>query len=271
MFVRRSWLILALLVVITQQAYLLAPTLLRAVFPAVEDEAARGGLVAARLGCFACHGAEGAGGIPNPGAGKQKMVPAFSGGEMMMWADSEQELRDWIVRGHTERAKSEKRSGLSAGQGTGRALVMPAFKSHLGPGELDSLLAYLRAISGLQFPEDGKTRVGLELLHERGCFRCHGPMGTGGTPNPGSLKGYVPGFFGDDYAELVRGPEEAREWIRDGVAARLRDNPLAAAVIGRQALKMPAYGEHLSDEQVDSLVAAVSWLASGKWRAMKVP
>lgn len=96
-------------------------------------------------------------------------------------------------------------------------------------------------------------------------------MGTGGTSNPGSLKGYVPGFFGDDYAELVHGPEEAAEWIRDGVTTRFRNNPIAAAVLTHQALKMPAYGKELTDDQVASLVLAVDWLAKGDWRTMKVP
>lgn len=146
MLIRRKWLILALLVVVAQQAWILLPTLRRIAFPPIEDHAVQGFRVADRLGCFACHGPEGSGGILNPGAPKEKVVPAFSGGEMMMWADSEQELRDWIVQGHKSGKQPEKREGLSAGQGTGRALVMPAFESHLEAGDLDALIAYLRAI-----------------------------------------------------------------------------------------------------------------------------
>ena len=158
----------------------------------------------------------------------------------------------------------------------GRALDTDALeevRALLGslPRRRDLLIEYLRAISGLQFPETKVESRGLERIYELGCFRCHGPMGTGGVANPGSLKGYVPGFFGEDYAETVSGPEELREWIRDGASARFRDNPLAAAVLERQALKMPAYGEHLDDDDLEAIAAAVEWLARGGWRSIDIP
>jgi len=112
---------------------------------------------------------------------------------------------------------------------------------------------------------------GLELAHRLGCFSCHGPMGTGGVQNPGSLKGYVPGFFGEDYAELVADNEELRQWINDGAVSRLLDNPLARRVLETQALKMPSYGDFLEDEDIDALVELVAWLASDGWREMPVP
>jgi hypothetical protein len=148
---------------------------------------------------------------------------------------------------------------------------MPAYERHLGSGDLDALVAYLRAISGLQFPEVAGTKRGLELAHQLGCFRCHGPMGTGGLANPGSLKGYVPGFFGADFAELVRDRAEARQWIGAGISDRFRDNLAARSILERQAIKMPAYGEFLSAEDVDSLADLVEWLGRGEWREMPVP
>ena len=267
---RRGVVAVLVAMVVVQGAWIAAPYVTRVAFPPHQDPAEAGRLVAERLGCFGCHGAEAVGGIDNPGS-DDGMVPALAGGEMMMWADSEEELREWLLYGRPESWDPEQRGGLAAGQGTGRALVMPAYEPHLKPGELDLLIEYLRAISGLQFPETKVESRGLERIYELGCFRCHGPMGTGGVANPGSLKGYVPGFFGEDYAETVSGPEELREWIRDGASARFRDNPLAAAVLERQALKMPAYGEHLDDDDLEAIAAAVEWLARGGWRSIDIP
>ncbi len=148
---------------------------------------------------------------------------------------------------------------------------MPAYEPYLKSGELEDLVAYLKAISGLQFPEDERSAEGMQLAYELGCFRCHGPMGSGGVANPGSLKGYVPGFWGPDYAELVENDEELRQWITDGVSRRLGEHPIASRIIAGQALKMPAYGAFLEEQEIESLMIAVKWLAEGKWRSMKVP
>jgi mono/diheme cytochrome c family protein len=148
---------------------------------------------------------------------------------------------------------------------------MPAYRGVLSVEELDDLVFFLKSISGLQFPDDARAAKGLERMHELGCFSCHGPMGIGGRSNPRSLKGYVPGFGGEDYRELVRDGDELRAWIRDGVTGRFRDNPLARAVLARQALKMPAYGEHLDAAGIETIAAAVEWLADGKWRDQPVP
>ncbi|TFH21961.1 MAG: c-type cytochrome [Myxococcales bacterium] len=268
---KRVLVVLFAAVVAAEQMWLLAPMLKLWVLPPIEDPAVAGRRVAERMGCFSCHGAEGAGGIENLGS-DNKVVPALGGGEMMMWADSEEQLREWIVYGNPQDEDHVfERTGLAAGQGTERAIVMPPYDSHLSAAEVESLIAYLRSISGLQFPEDKRTQEGMDLAHRLGCFRCHGAMGTGGVGNPGSVKGSVPGFFGEDYAELVRDREEVREWLVSGVTARFEQNPVASAVIGHQALKMPAYGEFLEAEQIDSLVALVEWLAAGDWREVPVP
>ena len=101
-----------------------------------------------------------------------------------------------------------------------------------------------------------------------GCFACHGDLGIGGLPNPGSLKGYIPGFGGEDYTELVRNPDELRGWIADGGIPRLRNDPLASYFIERQIIQMPAYKDRLKPEEIDALVAYVQWLAKGEWQKM---
>src|SRR5262245_20194418 len=257
---------------------MLVPAAKQAAFPVREDRAVNGRRVAERMGCFGCHGADGVRGIANPG-GKDGVVPALAGGEMMMWAHDETELRAWILDGKVDDADGAKadaatgddRATLAAGRGSGRALAMPAYRSVLSAAEVDDLVAFLKSISGLQFPDDARAAKGLERMHELGCFSCHGPMGVGGRSNPRSLKGYVPGFGGQDYRELVRDGDELREWNRHGVTGRFERNPLARAVLGRQALKMPAYGEHLDEAGVETVASAVEWLASGKWREQPVP
>jgi cytochrome c553 len=275
----KKWLLMVVVVaVVAEQAWLVAPTVLRLVFPPQTDAAERGRIVAEGLGCFSCHGPEGAGGIANPGS-KDGVVPALGGGEIMMWADSEEEVREWILYGHPledeEETHGDDDDGHSHdgddGDDHDEALEMPAFEPFLGAGELDLLIAYIGSISGLQFPDDHETAEGLEHLYELGCFRCHGPMGTGGVANPGSLKGYVPGFFGEDFAELVRDREEARQWVAEGISERFAENPLAQTVMERQAINMPAYGRFMDADEIEELVDATMWLAGGKWREMPVP
>ena len=91
-------------------------------------------------------------------------------------------------------------------------------------------------------------------------------MGIGGMPNPGSLKGYIPGFVGEDYRELVRNDDELRGWIAEGGIPRLRDDQLASYFLKRQRIQMPAFKDHLKPEQIDALIAYVRWLAVGDWQ-----
>lgn len=270
-FWRRVVVVVVFALLAVEQAWLVQPVVREWLFPRQRDPAIEGRELAQRLGCFACHGPGGGAGISNPGS-HDGVVPALSGGEMMMWADSEEELREWILYGHRLSEESDfERSGLTAGQGSGRALVMPAFSPYISDDELESLVVYLKANSGLHFPDDKNVTHGLELAHELGCFSCHGPMGIGGVANPDSLKGYVPGFFGVDYADLVTSADDARQWISDGVSKRLSEQADAQWLIAGQAIKMPAYRDFLEPEQIDSLVALVEWLAKGHWRDAEVP
>ena len=105
-----------------------------------------------------------------------------------------------------------------------------------------------------------------ERLARRNCFGCHGDLGQGGARNPGSLKGYVPGFFGRDYDLLTEGgdPEVVREWIRDGVPGFFHRGVsplrLGAWFTARQQVKMPGYSRTLGGEEIDALVAYLALL-----------
>jgi mono/diheme cytochrome c family protein len=104
--------------------------------------------------------------------------------------------------------------------------------------------------------------TGESLARKYHCFQCHGYMGQGGFRNAGALKGYVPGFFGSDFIGLTRNgdPDSVRAWIVNGVDSSLVDEPLtgtvAAFFLGRQAVKMPAFGS-LETSEIDALVRYV--------------
>ena len=211
--------------------------------------------VASAHGCFACHGPGGVIGLPDAGPGIGD-VPAFSREELRGSAHNEGEIREWILDGVPRRVREE------AAMTDERAplLRMPAWRSVLSDAEVRDLVAYVKAVSDFDLPPSGPIFDGHEVGAKRGCFGCHGPEGRGNAPNPGSLKGYIPSWDGDDFPELVRDETEVREWILDGSPRRLRENRLAAFFFKRQVLQMPAYRGRLSDDEVARLLDYVRWL-----------
>ena len=94
--------------------------------------------------------------------------------------------------------------------------------------------------------EDEQVKQGRSNASRLGCFGCHGPEGRGLIWNPGSLKGYIPGWDGDDFAELVRSDDEFRQWTRNGISDRANANPLARRFLHSQAIRMPTRNCFLS-------------------------
>lgn len=88
---------------------------------------------------------------------------------------------------------------------------------------------------------------GERLARQYNCFQCHGELGQGGFANRRALKGYVPGYFGRDFAALTRGGdiESVRSWISHGVDRVLYERPLtgtfAKYFIERQEVSMPKF------------------------------
>ncbi len=224
--------------------------------------AERGYRVAIRAGCFDCHGPDGTGGVKNPGS-KDGEVPGFSGGTPMMWAKSEDELREYILDGAPARKRQDPRHKQ---QEEAQLLAMPAYRGSLRTRDIDDLIAYVRAVSGLVVPTDELARQGQDLAYRLGCFHCHGPMGAGGSQNPGSLKGYIPGWWGADFRELVHNDNELRGWIRDGEIQRLRDHPIAKHFINWQRVSMPAFKDFITDQQLQALMRYVRWVNDGEWQ-----
>lgn len=97
---------------------------------------------------------------------------------------------------------------------------------------------------------------GRRLAERTGCFGCHGPEGLRGAANPGRTDGTVPGFE-DDVMMFAKTRDEIREWIRDGVTAAKRRSQTWRAQRERGVLRMPAYGDRLSERQIEDLVAMV--------------
>jgi len=220
----------------------------------------RGRRLAERTGCFGCHGAEGTEGTADPGR-PAGAVPSYH--SLMMYAKNEQDVREWIRDGVTaSRATSEAwKESRKAG-----ALHMPAFGRRLNARQIDDLVAFVMAASGEEAPQDSIPFTGRERASDLGCTGCHGAGGRYARPNPGSLKGYIPPWDGEDFPDLVRDRHEFGEWVEHGVTQRFDTNPVAKYFLRRAALHMPAYKRFLKEGDVDALWAYVTWLRSGRPR-----
>ena len=240
-----------LLVLLALAAVVAGCLALRPDLPAAE----RGRRLAQRTGCFACHGAEGIRGAANPGR-TDRTVPTFEG-DVMMFAKTPREIREWIHDGSTA-AKAASRSWRQERERG--ALRMPAFGRRLGARQIDELTAFVEAMAGIPEPADSLVKRGLERSEALGCAGCHGPGGRFARPNPGSFKGYVPSWDRRDFAELVGSRVEFEQWVERGVSRRFEDNPLARYFLRRAVLRMPAYERHLEPGDLDALWAYVTWL-----------
>jgi mono/diheme cytochrome c family protein len=219
--------------------------------------AERGRRLAEQQGCFACHGAAGTKGASNPGR-KDKTVPTFAG-ELMMFADDADEVREWILNGATAK-KRESRTWQE--QRAAGVLKMPAFRRRLNDRQVSDLVAYVMVVSDSPEPKDSLALAGRDRAKALGCTGCHGFGGRLALPNPGSLKGYVPSWDGADFPELVSGEAEFRQWVEHGVSDRFKANPAAMFFLKRARLHMPAFEHHLADGDLERLFAYVRWLRS---------
>ena len=254
------------LVALVESAWLAYPTARARLLSLEDTPAARGYRLAAGLGCFACHGPGGSGGTHNPGS-EEGEVPAFGEQTQMMYVKSADELREYILDAAPRRKREDPDYQKRV---EGSALRMPAYRAFLTASEVEDLVAYLRATSGLIRPDAALAARGAELATELSCFSCHGPLGAGGVSNPGSFKGYIPGFWGDDFDELVRDDAELRLWIAEGRISRIADHPIGRIFFRRQAIKMPAFGhgQGHSDADIDALIAYLRWIRAGGWRPL---
>jgi len=217
--------------------------------------AERGRRLAEREGCFGCHGPEGTRGAGNPGR-PHPWIPNFEG-DQMMYSRSEEDVRAWIRDGVTpakaasETWKKERDAG---------ALRMPAFKDCLGPRQIEDLVAFVTVVGGTRSPVASLALRGRQRAKSLGCFGCHGPDGRFARPNPGSFKGYIPSWDGNDFPDLVRNRAEFEEWTRNGISDRFAGNVVTRFFLRRAAVKMPAFDRFLEPGDLDALWAYVEWL-----------
>ncbi len=172
------------------------------------------------------------------------------------------DLREYVLDGAPKRRREDP-DYVARMEKAG--LRMPAYRPFVTAAQVEDLVAYLRATSGQIIPEEDLARKGADLAIELDCFSCHGPLGAGGVPNPGSFKGYIPGFWGADFDELVENDEELHQWIADGKIPRIAEHPVGKVFFNRQAAKMPAYGAFVKPGEVEALAAYVKWIRAGAW------
>jgi len=223
-----------------------------------ETPAMRGQKVAFEQGCFACHGSDGEGGVADPGA-RGGLVPGWQGSTVATYAIHEEEVAQWILDGRPARLKDVD---LHAGRHP--LLPMPAYRDRLSKNELDDLMVYFRAVSNFDTNIPTLAYEGWVEADRLGCFACHGPGGIGGHPNPGSFKGHIPPWDGDEFAELVHDEAELREWILNGYPERLMQNPAARHFIESQIVQMPAYRRQITESQLLKIMGYLQWRRSEK-------
>jgi mono/diheme cytochrome c family protein/plastocyanin len=125
-----------------------------------------------------------------------------------------------------------------------------------------------------------------------GCMRCHGPEGRGGIRNHNAKGGEVPALFkladtivnnrqeADRLLILLQrgGPLDEREvWLREffKIKKTIREgkNPLKEDPNGPEPpLAMPAWGEKLSDKEIEELIAyIISLFPEEEWESWDEP
>jgi cytochrome c553 len=177
-------------------------------------------------------------------------VPRFGAGNAMMYAEGEEEIEEYIRYGAplAWQADPEVAERLAS-----QRIRMPAYEGRLDDGEIADLTLWTSLVEGVSAPGGAEAEAGRVLARKHGCLACHGEEGAGGLPNPGSLGGFIPGFLGRNFEDLVSDETEFREWVRTGTLERLEKKVWVRHFWQRQAIAMPAYGEALDDEELAQL------------------
>jgi len=227
----------------------------------------RGAKLAETAGCFACHGRGDAEKRFNlrlkAEAWGTKNNPTFWDEDVTKVS----EIVEWITKGVTaDEVEKHKRLFIK----------MPAYQDRLTPAEIDAITAWILA-EGLKYTQgtgptakpvpalDGKPMTPDQLLvsgdrlsRKFGCYQCHGELGQGGGPNPGSFKAYIPGFFGQDFLKLTAHGDRAEilYWIDHGRGQAIESGllgRLAKSYLDRQTIPMPAYHDQLAAPEKELL------------------
>lgn len=134
---------------------------------------------------------------------------------------------------------------------------MPAYGSRLSATELQRLVAAGSVLAGLAAqPDDPELEIGREIALEMGCFRCHGPFGSGGVVNRYSRRGQVPGFFGVSFRKAALESGGLEDIVRSGRNAR----SAWWMPWNEPNLVMPSYAGRLDSVEMSLLTRYLQWL-----------
>lgn len=106
--------------------------------------------------------------------------------------------------------------------------------------------------------EDNPILRGRRLAESHGCFACHLSDSGREIPNPESRWGSVPRFRGGNAMMYADNAAEIEEFIRYGAPKSWLSNEAAQRRLERQRIRMPAYGDRLSEQDLADLVSFTS-------------
>jgi mono/diheme cytochrome c family protein len=109
-------------------------------FEPVPEAVAEGRDAAARLGCFACHGAQGRFDTPNPGSLKGH-IPSWTGRDFLELARDDAEIREWIRDGSPRRLRDNPAAAFFLRR---PAIRMPAYGGRASDEDIERIVAYIR-------------------------------------------------------------------------------------------------------------------------------
>jgi len=134
---------------------------------------------------------------------------------------------------------------------------MPPMGGRLQVDEWRALVLAVGVLEGLVgVPEDPELASGYDIARQMGCFGCHGVLGAGGVPNPGSLTGRIPGWLGNTFRRTLEEDGRLRQVILQGSPQARVPVPGVPGSL----LAMPAWGERLDSVEVEILVRYLRWL-----------
>src|ERR1035437_3133939 len=136
--IRASWMIAFAVLVFIAASFAIYLNQLRQV---EATPALRGEIAARKLGCFACHGTEGRGGVADPGS-RSGLIPGWDGPSVATYALNEAEVVQWILD-----AKPARLKDVDIKAGRKPLLPMPAYRGKISDQELADLMGYFRAVS----------------------------------------------------------------------------------------------------------------------------
>ena len=188
-------------------------------------------------------------------------VPSFEHDDVTAYAKSEGEIREWILDGKPRRLRE-----AAGGEADARCCGCPPGAAGCPRREVDQLVAYVKAVSDFDpvpdavadGPGRGRAPRLLRLPRPAGPLRHAEPRLPQGL-HPVLERGRLPGARARRRARSASGSATA---ARSGSAS----NPVAAFFMRRQAIRMPAYGDRVSEDEVRQITAYIRWLRASPSR-----